>query len=210
MATRKYIIIGDDDNPIGHILLKDQNPTFEHTTPYDPIPKSGPIADGALFVIVLGGLTAVPWIFGAPGWLAAGCGVCVTSVLAGIKAWRGSFATLPQSDDSMTIKGEFTNADDGTLHLDEITDKDILPQALKAMCKAIEQNDFAWVGRPTAKLKYGVSRTQHARIRAQFEHLGYIVTQNGQDHVNGRGRLFVRKLAAMAAGGGWLRGGSQG
>lgn len=207
MATEKYIIIGDDGNPVGHLLLKSQNPTFQHTTASNPIPTTGPIADGALFIIVLGGLTMTPWLMGAPGWVAALCGVGITSLLAGIKAWRGSLSVKTNdAGGAVTIKGEFTNADDGTIHLDEIIDTEIDHKALVRLCQAIEANDFVWVGRPTAKLKWGVGRAQHTRIRYELERLNYIVSKNGQDQLNGRGRLFVRKIGGLAAGGGWLRG----
>jgi len=191
-TTKKYIIVDDTDTPIGHILLKEPT-SYEHVAP-GPIHVSGPVADASLFAVVLTGFTLTPLLAGAPGWAAATVGITLTATLAGIKAWRGTLrpGSEPKSDE-IIFKGEFIDRDTGTIHFDEISDTSIKPPTLVKFCAAVENNGFVWVGRPRAKLQYNISRSQHERIRAAFDDLGYIRDDN---QITGRGRLFVRKVAA--------------
>lgn len=202
MAKTKYTIIDADDNTVGFVVI--EKPTeFEqvHSFGAPALAYGGPLADVVLLFGSLVGFTGAAWLIGGPGWVAPAVGLTVTGALAGIKAWRGSL--LPhehQASDEVLIKGEF-KSDDGTLYLDEITDKSISLNALARLCIAIERHNFVWLGRGKAKLWANVSRDQHDRIREQFNRLSYFRDEEGgQVAIVGRGRLFVRKVAELGKG----------
>lgn len=191
MAKAKYSIIDADDNTIGFVVI--EKPIFEHTQPNNYIPVSGPLADGALFLMVLGGIAGVAIVGGAPGWGAATVGIVITSTLAGIKAWRGTLA-LPQDDSPALLKGEFT-ASDGTIYLDEIKDKDIILSSLNRVCMAVAKNDYIWMGRPTMTIKARISQTQYTLIKNEFERLDYFTREGKTVKMIRRGQLFVKLVA---------------
>jgi hypothetical protein len=198
MAKTKYTIIDTDDNPVGFVVIEKPH-EFEqaHSFGTPALAYGGPLADVVLLFGALAGFTGAAWFAGGPPWAAPVVGIAVTGLLAGIKAWRGSLLPEQQVSDEVLIKGEF-KSDDGTLYLDEITDKFISLTALGRLCIAIERHNFVWLGRGKAKLWANVSRDQHDRIREQFNRLNYFRgEEGGQVVMAGRGRLFVRKVAEL-------------
>ncbi len=191
MAKTKYTIIDTDDNVIGFVVI--EKPTFEHTQPNNYIPVSGPLADGALFLMVLGGIAGLALVGSAPGWLAAMAGIVITSTLAGIKVWRGTLA-LPQDDTPALLKGEFT-ASDGTMYLDEIKDSNIILSSLNRVCIAVAKNNYIWMGRPTMTIKARISQTQYTLIKNEFERLDYFTREGKIVKIIRRGQLFIKLVA---------------
>lgn len=196
MAKAKYSIIDDNGNNLGFVVIEKapESQQFQHAI--SAVPMDGPLADVVLFLGVLGGFTGAALLFDAPGWVAPGLGIGLTATLAGIKAWRGGFE-LPEQDSDILIKAEF-KSDDGTLYLDEITDRNIRLPVLGRLCQTIEWHNFVWLGRGKAKIFANVSRDQHDRIREQFSRLGYFrAGDGGQIEMAARGRLFVRKVSEL-------------
>lgn len=195
MAKTKYTLIDSDDQICGFVVVN--APTLEHTQPILPT-IDGPLADVVLFAALLTGFTLVPWVFGSPGWLAALVGVSMTGTLAAIKARYGTIIppTLP-TPPGVHLTGEFTATEYSTIHLDEIQRDDLSMAMLTTMCRAIAENGFVWVGRPTAK-QYNVTRTPHEIIREEFSRLNYLGPgPEGKELITGRGRLFVRKIIEL-------------
>jgi len=110
-----------------------------------------------------------------------------------LKLWWWKPAPPEPAEKSITFRGTFRNSDDGTLHLDEIDTSGIPAAKLIVFCQALMDADFRWIGRPKAKLYYGVTRGQHEKIRHQFDQLMYL---HDDGRLTSRGRLFVRKIAA--------------
>lgn len=205
MPKRKFSIIDENGENHGFVVIETA-PTFQHIEPAT-LAYSETISDAFLFVTVLGGFTSVAWLIPGPVWFAPAVGISITAALAGIKAWRGSLlpAEGPEAPEpNVLIKGEFHALDERTVYIDEITDKDIRYSNLKRLCEAVANNidpqtkEMIWLGRPSARLKAGVKRTQYERIRAEFQRLNYLMDgENGKTVVGSRGRLFVRRVAAL-------------
>ncbi len=199
MAKKKYSISDNDGNSIGFVVIE-VAPTFEHTSP-GPLVDSGPMSDAVLFATVLGGFTAVAWLLPGPDWLAPSVGLSITATLAGLKAWRGSIlpsSESPPDNSGVLLKGEFTNTNDGTIHLDEINNDKILISALIKTCVAVRKNNFVWMGRGKMKRVAGVGRTQYELIREEFYTLNYFKdAERGLVVMTGRGRLFIHKVATL-------------
>lgn len=196
MAKRKYTIIDDNGESMGFVVVE-TSPTFESVSSAAALPASGPIADSVLFVTVLGGITFTLWGAGMPGLWAALTSVGITSTLAAIKARYGQFIPDISENEGVLVKGEFTSTE-GTIYLDEIQDDKIIMSALVKICKAVQSNDFVWMGRGLIKLKTNVGRTQYERIRTEFYRLNYFKDgEGGKILMTSRGRLFVRKVAAL-------------
>lgn len=144
----------------------------------------------ALVILLYGWYADMEYVGLVAAMVAVGAGIGLHILKIWIhRPWR---PTAPKTD-KITFRGEFTNKDDGTMYLDDFEDDKIQPAQLIKLCKAIEANNFKWVGRPTARIKWGVSRTQHARIAAQFHFLNYIKDDGSLIF---RGRAFVRQCAA--------------
>ncbi len=191
MANTKYSIIDADDNAVGFIVIN--HPRFEHTSPTTTLIADGPISDAILFTTVLVGFTAVPWMFDAPGWLAATTGIIVTSALAGIKAWRGSLVeTEPQSEE-LTIKVESWQ-DDGQVLLNEIWDKTVSMGDWRNVAKAvvIHNKNFS---RPA--LSDFISQTTYHKIKAEFVRLNFAHRKGNNYILSPRAMSFLRKVHAL-------------
>ena len=163
--------------------------------------RSGWHSDGVVYALagLFGGLivlTAGLWYeVEIAGLMAAIVAVCAGLGLHVLKVVLHAPKAPPQPrQEEITFTGKFTNADDGTIHIDQINDPLIKPRKLIAFCRLIEAGNFAWVGRPKARVKCNMSRSQHERIRAQFEANGWF---NERGEINGRGRLMVRFIAGQ-------------
>jgi len=147
----------------------------------------------ALVILVAG------WWFEADSSL-AGVAAAITALAFGVglhvlKLYWWSPAQPEPTETSVTFRGEFRNSDDGTYHIDELDTDGINHQKLIVFCQALMDNGFRWIGRPKAKLYYGVTRGQHEKIRLQFDELLYL---HPDGRLTSRGRLFVRKIASYA------------
>lgn len=187
MAKSKYTIIDSDGNDKGFVVVE-TTPTFEQTSPSGIIPNDGPLADSLLFLTVLSGITVTLWLFGAHGLLAAFLGVFLTSILAGIKAWRGQLIGLAKSDD-ITIKVE--SWEDNQVKLDEIADQTISLNDWRKLAKAIvvEDSNFS---RPA--LSSVISQTTYHKVKAEFVRLHFAHRKGNSYILSPRALAFLRKI----------------
>lgn len=155
---------------------------------------AGPVAEGVLFVMVLGGSAAMVLTASGPGWLAASVGIGGALIVSGFRAWRSGLPQEKPGEAQVIVRGEF-KASEGTVYFDEITEKRIRFSTLQKVCRAVVNNNFEWMGRPTMMVKAGISRGQYDLIRSEFSRLNYFGDGEGNTvEMAGRGRLFVRKV----------------
>lgn len=183
----KYYIY-DNDNQIGHLILKRQEPqSFEQSMPIGMVDNT-PFILAASFGLSFG-------VFALIGWQEAGAiiGTLGGFGLAGIKAWRGSI--IPESsDNTLRIEAEFTDPLAGVIYRDEIDNPHIDKEALVRLCEAIKNNNNEWIGRFKAQYLANVKRTQHTLIRTEFLRLNYLTENN---KMQSRGKLFVRQVVGI-------------
>ncbi|MFQ5580276.1 MAG: hypothetical protein ACE5FZ_06660 [Nitrospiria bacterium] len=192
MAKTKYTLIDADDNIAGYAFLN--APTFEHTQPTFVPPIEGPMADAFLFAVVLAGFTAVPWLFGAPGWLSALTGVVMTGTLAGIKAWRGSLLPIEPDPDEVTIKVEHWDFEQGRAVLQQFKDNKITLDLLKKVAKAVI-DDGCNFSRPALTKAAGLSQGGYHAVKSEFERLNFCYTDKGnKTHLLKRGKAFLQEV----------------
>lgn len=199
MATRKYIIIDDDGNPTGHILLKDETPTFEHTSPTLPFQTNGPAADAALLFASLTGFTVCAsiavYLASGPMWIGPTVGTITTAALAAIKAYRSGVTDQPQEPASqeLTIKVEAWG-EDRLIILEEIRDKTISLDDWRKVAKAIVFNNCNF-SRPALCKSAGISQTTYHKIKDEFDRLRFAHNAPGNKTVlSPRAFSFLRKI----------------
>jgi len=195
----KYELIDDNNNPVGFVVIRSETITTMQSVAgggnAGVLSAVGPMAEAALFVVILGGSVAAIRVAGGDGLLAGAVGVAGGLVVTGIRAWRGG---IPGQDKkaaaSVVVRGEFKD-DNGTLYFDEIRDKSVNFASLQRVCVALVNNNFEWMGRPTAMVKAQISRGQYDLIRAEFQRLNYFRDGEGNKvEITMRGRLFVHKV----------------
>jgi len=192
MANTKYTIVDDNGQPTGFIVIN--QPTFEHTSPTAIIPEEGPLSDAILFATVLTGFTLVPWVFDAPGWVAATTGILITGTLAGIKAWRGSLPDITAPADELTIKVESWTDEGQRVLLDEIQDKTISLEDLRKTAKAIIVHDKNF-SRPA--LADFISQSMYHKIKDEFVRLNFAHRTGNNYILSPRALSFLRKIHSL-------------
>lgn len=180
MSKRKYSIIDDNGEEVGFVVIEQgQAPTFQHAVGSGPV--GGALADATLFVVVLGGFTAVAWFLPGPDWLAPAIGLTVTATLAGIKAWRGAGPLDgPDSPDQVTIKLE-SWSNEGQVLLSEIQDQTVSLEDWRNLARAIVK-DRVNFSRP-ALARY-ISQTVYHKVVREF-------TYQGQGWIEKRGNNYL-------------------
>ena len=204
MATRKYIIVGDNDQAIGHIILKEptQPPTFQHTTK-SVLPDGGPMADSILLITALGGFTSVAWLAFGPGWVAPMVGLTITAVLATIKAWRGSILPepgedkKPETEPQRPIRLEAISQDNSHWLIGEL-DQAITMADLLSVATALTGPKARW-SRPYLVKQSSLSQGKYRLLTDGLVQFGYL--QPLPNDANGveltpRGRALFRQLSA--------------
>ena len=198
----KYNLVDEkSDGVIGFAVINSEVMTeFQSVAGAAPasggaLSASGPLAEAGLFVVVLGASSAMVLVANGPGWLSAVVGIGSGLIVASVRAWRSGVPDtdkIPEAE--VVVRGEFKSIE-GTIHYDEITDRKIKLRSLQAVSRAVINNGFEWMGRPTMMVKAGISRGQYDLIRAQFQQLNYFRDGEGNKvEMSSRGRLFVRKV----------------
>ncbi len=191
MTSRKFTITDDNGQGVGFLVIE-QADVFEYTVPSSlHMLGDSPIADAALLFASLVGFTGVAWFIPGPSWLAPATGLTITTVLAGIKAWRsGSVTEASDGGGEMTIKVEsWTN--EGNVLLDEIKDKTIsLAEWRKVALAVIEQGkNFS---RPA--LSGHISQNTYHKIKAELLRLNMAHRSGNGYTLSPRGLALLRKL----------------
>lgn len=183
----KYYIY-DNDNQIGHLILKRQEPQHFEQVALGGMVDNTPFILATSFGLSFGAFALVGWpTIGAIIGTIGGFG------LAGIKAWRGSI--IPESNDNhLKIEAEFTDTLSGVIYRDDIDNPHIHKESLVRLCQAIKHNDLEWIGRFKAQYQANVKRTQHSLIRQEFIRLNYLTEGN---KMQSRGKLFVRSVVGL-------------
>jgi hypothetical protein len=194
MAKRTYTLVDENDETVGFVVIEQPN-TFEQALPA-PAYGDGPLADVALFVVVLGGFTTAAWFISGPDWLAPTVGIVLTAGLAGIKAWRsgaiGLETPLPKPE-KVVIEIETWDGKQRLL-LDEIEDQTIDLEDWQKVGQAVTSG--ANFSRPA--LAKVISQTTYHKVKDELVRLN-MAHKNGNSYVlSPRGAAFLRKVANLS------------
>lgn len=192
MTSKKFTITGDNGQDVGFLVIE-QADVLEYTIPssLDTLGSNSAIADAALLFASLVGFTGVAWFLPGPSWLAPATGLTVTTVLAGIKAWRSGSATEAKTGGGeMTIKVEsWTN--EGNVLLDEIRDKTISLEEWRKVAKAVMEQGKNF-SRPA--LSGHISQNTYHKIKAELLRLNMAHRAGNGYTLSPRGLALLRKL----------------
>ena len=192
MTSKKFTITGDNGQEVGFLVIE-QADVFEYTVPSSlhTLGESRAITDAALLFASLVGFTGVAWFIPGPSWLAPATGLTVTTILAGIKAWRsGSVTETGGGGKEVTIKVEsWTN--EGNVLLDELKDKTISLEEWRKVGKAVIEQGKNF-SRPA--LSGHISQNTYHKIKVELVRLNMAHRSGNGYTLSPRGLALLRKL----------------
>lgn len=171
MSKTKYTIIDKSEDVVGFLVINEAVPTFQHTTAVSLL-DSGPIANGVLFITVLGGTATAIIAGGLPGWIGSTVGVAVASSLTGILVWRSAGSGQAEPSPGI-IKVEHYDQAGRLRGFDDIKDESITDDDLRVVAARMKENDFKWSKAATGG-RGGIGGPKHDRITQEFLRLDYL------------------------------------
>jgi hypothetical protein len=201
----KYNLVDEkSDTVIGFAVINAEVMTeFQSVAPagghVGALGAAGPVAEGVLFLTVLGGSVGVILFADGPGWLAASVGLAGAMVVAGVRSWRaGTLPAHESADGAVTVQVEQVSGDGRHWVMGEF-DESLTLSDLKNVAVEIIAAGNTW-SRSVTTRKAGLSQGKHNKLQDDLARLWYI--QRLPNNANGyevtrQGRRFFEAVAAL-------------
>jgi len=198
----KYELIDDNNNPVGFVVIRSETITTMQSVAgggnAGVLSAVGPMAEAALFVVILGGSVAAIRVAGGDGLLAGAVGVAGSLVVVGLRAWRGGQPILGGKNDSPTkIQVEQISGDGRHWVLRDFNEA-ITLEDLQAVASAVG-NWGEWSRKVTTRQAH-LSQGKHNKLQDDLIKLWYIEPlPNGSNgyKITRQGRRFFEAVTSI-------------